>query len=353
MKIKQLQHYMQTKDIDLTIFFTNETKKDFNVNYFGQAVCEIAYLVIPKKGETILFLSQLEYGSIKADVRIEPLDQKLSKKLESGFRKIRKIGINYDVTSINELKNFRKSFPKSKFTDISKICKQLRETKTEEEIKIIKKACSITDRIMKNCISNFNTFSSEQDVIAFLENNFKKEGCTPSFSPIVASGANAAIPHYKPEGKLKKGFCIIDMGIIYKGYCSDMTRTIYIGKPSEREIDIYKTVLDAQENAISNLKQGKPIKDIDKEMREIMGSYSKYFFHNPGHGLGVEVHEMPALTKYSKIKLKENNIITIEPGIYIPGKLGIRIEDDIVITKKGAVCLTKSPKDLICITSGK
>ena len=351
MKIKQLQHYMQTKDIDLTIFFTNETKKDFNVNYFGQAVCDIAYLVIPKKSESILFLSQLEYGNIKADVKIEPLDQKLSKKLESRFKKIKKIGINYDVISINELKNFRKSFPKSKFTDISKICKQLRETKTEEEIRIIKKACSITDRIMKNCISNFKAFSSEQDVITFLQDNFKKEGCIPSFDPIVASGANAAIPHYKPEGKLKKGFCIMDFGIIYKGYCSDMTRTIYLGKPSAREIEIYKKVLDAQENAISNLKSGKPIKDIDKEMRKIMGRYSRYFFHNPGHGLGVEVHEMPNLPRYSKAKLKENNVITIEPGIYIPNKLGIRIEDDIVITKKGAISLTKYPKDLICITA--
>lgn len=353
MKIKQLQKHMRAKDLDLALFFTNETKKDFNVNYFSQAACQIAYLTIPKKGNAVLFVSVLEYGDISADVKIEPLDKKLGEKLKQKYKTIKKIGINYDTVSINELKASKKAFPGSKFTDISSICKELRETKTEEEIKIIKKACSITDRILQDCISNFNLFLTEEEVVEFLAQETRKAGCVFSFNPVVASGAGAAVPHYKSGGNLKNGFCIIDYGIIYKGYCSDITRTLYLGKPSGQEICIYKTLLDTQKSAISSLKPGKPIKEIDCEMRKTLGSYSKYFIHTPGHGIGTEIHEKPFLSGDSKARLKENSVFTIEPGIYMPGKLGIRIEDDVVLTEKGAIILTKTKKDLICITHRK
>ncbi len=157
------------------------------------------------------------------------------------------------------------------------------------------------------------------------------------------------MPHHEPMNiKIKKGFCVIDFGVKYKGYCSDITRTIYVGKPSKKEQQIYNTLLNIQKNTINQIIQNKKCPELYNFVNESLGKYKKYFTHGLGHGVGVEIHEMPNLTLNSRDKIKNNMIFTIEPGIYFPRKFGIRIEDTILF-KNRPIQLTKTSKDLIII----
>jgi Xaa-Pro aminopeptidase len=183
----------------------------------------------------------------------------------------------------------------------------------------------------------------------YLDAETAKLGLKTSFKPIVASGRNSANPHHDNTGKLSKGFCIIDFGIKYNGYCSDITRTIYFGKPTTKETEIYDTVLGANNKCINSVKCGMKCSDADKLCRKVLGKYSDKFIHGLGHGIGVEIHEGPTLNSKSKDVLKDGMVFTIEPGVYIKNIGGVRIEDDVVLLYNGEKkVLTKTTKKLLC-----
>ena len=167
-----------------------------------------------------------------------------------------------------------------------------------------------------------------------------------SFEPIVAFGPHSAIPHHHNTAtKLKKGdTLLVDMGMKYKGYCSDMTRTFFFGKPSAQQQKVYELVLEAQEAGIKKIKSGVATKKVDEAARKALGNYEEYFKHSLGHGIGLEVHEMPSLSGRSTEILKENMIVTVEPGIYLDGKFGVRIEDMGRVTAKGYENFTGAAK---------
>ncbi len=216
-----------------------------------------------------------------------------------------------------------------------------------DKIKAIKKACRIGDIIFKELINKFKGFDTEKDVEKFILDEIKKRGLKPSFEPIIAAGNNAADPHHKPnKTKLKKGFVVMDFGVKYKGYCSDMTRMIYIGKPSKKELKMYRLLIEVQKKSINKLKIGTKYSDIDGFARKKLGKYDKYFVHSLGHGVGKKIHQLPKISKTSKEKVKDKDIVTIEPGIYIDNELGIRIEDTIAVRKKENIILTKTRKKL-------
>ena len=157
------------------------------------------------------------------------------------------------------------------------------------------------------------------------------------------------MPHYEPRNtKLKKGFCMIDFGVKYKGYCTDITRTVYLGSPCDKEKQVYNFLLDIQNGIIKEIKINDSCSKIYGNCLKSMKNYSKYFIHGLGHGIGVEIHELPNLTLNSKDKITENMVFTIEPGIYIPKLFGIRIEDTTLMKKKPLV-LTKVTKDLLIV----
>ncbi len=217
--------------------------------------------------------------------------------------------------------------------------------KTKEEIKNIKKACIITDSIFKKMIKNFN-FKNESDIAGFIKQEIKKRKLKQSFKPIVASGKSASNPHYEENNKdLSRGFCVIDFGVKYNGYCSDMTRTIFIGKPSKKEKQLYNMVLKSQTSAIKKLKPGVLCKDIANEARKHLKRYNKKMIHSTGHGLGKRIHEKPYISIKSNEKLDKGMAFTIEPGIYLRN-YGIRIEDTILLRQK-PIILTKSEKRLM------
>jgi len=219
------------------------------------------------------------------------------------------------------------------------------------EIRKIKKACSITDKIFRILIKKLKNkeFKTELDIYNFLKQKIKENDCTLAFKPVVATAKNAAIIHHKANNtKLKKRFLKIDFGVKYKGYCSDCTRTFYLGKPSKKEKRLYKLVLDIQQTCINYCYPGMSCNDIDAIARAGFGKYRKNFVHGLGHGVGKRVHQAPSLAPNKRGYLKENQVITIEPGVYFKNKFGIRIEDTILI-KNRPVILTKTKKELIII----
>ncbi|MFC1698145.1 M24 family metallopeptidase [Nanoarchaeota archaeon] len=355
MKIKQLQQYLKKNKINLALFITRFNIKDYNFFYFTklhESKLNLGILIIPKSKQPFILVPGFEYVRIKEFIKKHKIKLKIIEMKKTFLEDIQKItgkpkiiGINQDTTTINGLKKLKRQFKKVKFTDINPICQELREQKTEDEIKLIKKACNITDKIMQNCIKNFKKFKTEKDVVNFLEKQTKKNKCKFAFPPHVASGSNGYHPHHLPnKNKIKKGLCIIDFGVKYKGYCSDMTRTIWIGHPKGQEMNDYRHVLDTQFKTIKRLKIGMKLSEIEKIARFELDERAKLFIHSIGHGIGLEIHENPRINHLNKNKLKENMIFTIEPGIYLKNKYGIRIEDDILMTKKGPKFLTKTDK---------
>ncbi len=341
-KIKQLQKHLRDKRIDFALMVNSKTK-DPNFLYFAGYKADYSYLLIPKKGKPELLISEMDYEIAKENSKIRKIKRfSRGKKLRDYLKKkLNKkiVGINYEHVTLNSAKKIRKF---CKIRDISKFLLELREVKTKDEIKKIKRACKISSKIMKKCIKNFKRFKTEKDVEEFLIKETKKNNCKLAFHPVVASGYGASIPHYRARKvKVRNGFCVIDFGIKYKEYNSDMTRTVYIGKPSEKEINLYYNVLWLQEEAIKRLNPNKKVKKIDSYIRNRL----KGLIHGLGHGVGIEIHELPNLTEESKDVLKKNMVFTIEPGTYKTKKYGIRIEDTVLLKEKAEV-LTKVKKEL-------
>lgn len=228
----------------------------------------------------------------------------------------------------------------------------LRMVKDEEEIENIKKAQNITDKAFEYLLNFIKVGMTEKEVALELEYFMKKQGAEDlSFDTIVASGKRSSLPHGKASEKvIEKGdFVTIDFGCKVNGYCSDMTRTIVMGKASEKQKEIYNIVLEAQQKAIDNIRAGITSKEADLLARSVIEEkgYGQYFSHSLGHGVGLEVHEAPSLSFKKEEILKEGAIVTVEPGIYIPDFGGVRIEDMVLLKEDGVINLTKSPKYLI------
>ena len=226
------------------------------------------------------------------------------------------------------------------------------QIKTKTEISKIKKACQITDAIFDLLLKQDLKNKTEIELRDFILAQIKKRGLKPSFPPIVTSGKRAGneIHPFSPTDKKISGFVSIDFGVVYKKYIADMTRTIYVGTPSKKEKDSYNKLLVSQIGAIKISKIGEKCASVDAYVRKFLGKDTKYFIHTLGHGVGTKIHELPRIYyKKTKPLLKDNMVITIEPGLYIKNKLGMRIEDTCLITKRGCIPLTKSPKKLIVI----
>ena len=357
MKINEFQSVLNEGKIDFALFYNVDFEKiEHNVVYFSQ-YSGIGALVIPAKNKPLLIVPKMEIKKAKESIIKKIYNWNKDKRLFENVKyfikknktKSKKIGIDKNSFSLNAYKELKKNFKNIKSIDISKDCLKLRETKTKKEIEIIKKGCKISDEILKKCFKNFKKFKTEAEVKAFLEYEAKKKGCGLAFPTIVASGTNASKPHHKTKNTLlKKGFCVIDFGIRYKNYCTDTTRTIYLGNINKKEKEIYNFLLNIQKNIIKNIKINKKCSEMYNETRNNLKNYKKYFTHGLGHGFGIKIHELPNLTKKSKDKIKNNVIFTVEPGIYLKN-FGIRIEDGILIENNKVKVLTKTPKELVVI----
>jgi Xaa-Pro aminopeptidase len=355
MKIKEFQKELRNKKIDFAFFYNLDSASfDPTMTYFS-GYTGYGLMIIPAKTRPFLIVPKMEiaraqsqgFSLYKWDKKDLFKQIKQLLKIKAGKAKAKTVGIDATMFSVAMQKKLRKNL-KPKFKDVSRIMSHLREIKTKKEIENIRKACRITDNIFSGIIKNFKRFRTESDIAAYIEFEAKKRGCDMAFKPIVASGGNSAMPHYEPSNiKLKKGFCVMDFGVKYKNYCSDMTRTIFVGKPAKKDIEIYSFMKDVQEQLLAEVKVGKRCKTLYESATKKLGKFSKNFTHGLGHGFGIEIHESPNLSENIKQKLKPGMVFTIEPGIYFPKKLGIRIEDDVLVTKNKVEVLTRSSKELV------
>lgn len=234
------------------------------------------------------------------------------------------------------------------------ILEQLRIVKDEQEVAVIQEAADLADRAFAHILNFIKPGATEAAVALELEFFMRKHGATStSFDTIVASGPRSALPHGVASDRVigKGEFVTLDFGAYYKGYCSDLTRTVVVGQPSDKQKEIYDIVLEAQLYALEHLRPGLTGKEGDALTRDIITryGYGDHFGHGTGHGLGMEIHESPRLSRTDDTVLTPGMIVTVEPGIYVPGFGGVRIEDDVVVTDTGIKILTHSPKELIVL----
>ena len=249
--------------------------------------------------------------------------------------------------------SYKNNYPFVELVDIGDMIELIRQVKTEDEIKKMQLAQDITDKAFSHILSVINPNMTEQEVAAELEYSMRKNGASAlAFDTIAVSGDASALPHGTPRNvKLKSGFLTMDYGAKYDGYCSDMTRTIVIGKADEDIKRLYNTVLRAQSEALQYLKEGADAGEADKVARDIIDACPEYkgaFGHSLGHSVGLFIHESPRVSKASFGRLlRKNEIVTVEPGIYLFGKYGCRIEDMVAIREGGIYNFTHSTKELI------
>ncbi len=233
------------------------------------------------------------------------------------------------------------------------IISKLRIIKDDEELENLRRAADIVDKVFYRIISSEIKGKSERDVSILIENLIKELGAELAFEPIVASGMNGANPHHRSSNKkIQTGDAVIlDYGAKFNGYCSDITRTIFVGEPSAEFKKVYEIVKEAQERAYMVVKEGIMAKYVDLEARKTIENYGfgEYFIHRTGHGLGLDIHEEPYIVSSNETVLKNGMVFTIEPGIYIPNKFGIRIEDDVALIEGKGIRLTKAERELFVI----
>ncbi|MCF2143717.1 MAG: Xaa-Pro peptidase family protein [Candidatus Heimdallarchaeota archaeon] len=240
----------------------------------------------------------------------------------------------------------KKELPKVEFSDASKVVQIARLIKTEEEIAIMRKASEIAATAIINTFKQVEPGMNETEIAAIVRKELAKEG-TPAFA-LVQSGANSSFPHGAPTGRTieKNDVLLIDAGPIYEGYFGDVTITSVIGEPSDKFLEIYDIVYNANRAAFAASKEGAIAEEVDKAARDFITEkgYGKYFTHRLGHGIGIEGHERPYIVKGNKLVLQAGMCHTIEPGIYIEGSFGVRIEDDVVVRKDGCEFLYEVPR---------
>ena len=261
-------------------------------------------------------------------------------------------GIEGKQLSYLQYIEFKQQFPSLEFNDVQPFVNQLRVNKSQEEIVALKKALDIIEKVLEEGIKSIKIGMTEIEIVANLEYLMRKFGADgPSFSTIVLTGKNAALPHGIPgETKIADGdLLLIDFGVVKDGYCSDITRTFAINSMSERQRELYNIVLTANEAGIAAVKAGVPLNTFDIAARDVIeeAGYGEYYNNRVGHGLGIEIHEEPSVHGNNETIATNGLVFTIEPGIYIPNELGIRIEDTVFINGEGKVeILSSFPKQL-------
>ncbi len=243
---------------------------------------------------------------------------------------------------------------RAQLVGVSGLVEGLRRVKDQEEIARIAAASELADAALRRIIGDGLEGKTERDVALALEQDMRRRGASrPSFDTIVAAGPNGALPHAKPRDvEIRRGdLVVIDWGAVLDGYCSDCTRTFAVGEPSAQAREVYDLVLEAQLAGLHAVRAGAAGRAVDDTARAIIDAagHGEHFGHGLGHGVGIEVHEAPRLSQRSQDDLVAGNIVTVEPGVYLPGKFGVRIEDLVAVTDQGCDVLTSLSKELTVV----
>ncbi len=341
----------------VAIVNSGDSHTDHNFKYFTKAksgIFEGSFAFVGPKSTSVV-TSVLEAGSLKGldvRVRVSSTRKQSEKIIGTMLSKYKTVGLNYPAVTYEGFRQLKRSF-RGKIVDVSEEIARCRAVKDRDEIRRIGESCRIASRVADRIPDMMTEGMTESQLSAKLSMALYEEGSEgPSFSPIVSFGKTTAIPHYFPgRVKLKKGdFVLTDFGGKYDMYCSDITRTYMFGKASDRQRLLYETVKASQEAPFSMIKPGALEKDVDATARRVIDGteFKGKFIHGLGHGLGLQVHDGgPVLSPRGEERLAEGMVVTVEPGAYVEGYGGVRIEDDVVLTRNGCKLLTDARKELI------
>jgi Xaa-Pro aminopeptidase len=269
--------------------------------------------------------------------------------------RLRRIGFESEHISVAERKRLGMNLPSAlQLREAAPLIEQARQVKDSREIQAIRSAADVGARLFQSLLRNVRPGSAETEVAAKLEFAARKAGAEAmSFETIIASGRRSALPHGRASTSTipARGFVVCDFGVILASYCSDMTRTLYVGHPTASARSLYEAVQEAQYSAVQSVQPGVSLGEVDRAARKVLQKrgLGRYFTHSTGHGVGLEIHEPPRVAADQKEKLAPGMVITIEPGVYIPGKWGVRIEDMVLVTERGCEILTPTTKELITL----
>jgi Xaa-Pro aminopeptidase len=271
------------------------------------------------------------------------------------YPRLTRLGIEAAHMSVAERAALAKAIGKKKKIIASPpIIEPLRMIKDAHEIAAIRAACTLGVELLRRLTSKLRPKITESQLAGELEFAARQAGAEQmAFSTIIAGGERSALPHGRASAASipTQGFVVCDFGVILAGYCSDMTRTLHVGRPQSEASSAYEAVKQAQQTAVEAVKPGATAGEVDHAARKLLYNHGlgKFFSHSTGHGLGLEIHEAPKIAAAQKEVLRPGMVITIEPGVYLPGKWGIRIEDTVVVTETGCEILTSCPKDLLTL----
>lgn len=350
-KIKCLREKMKLLEIDGMII-----SNPINIEYIIGVYAEGTLIINDKDN---IFITDARYiedvnSTITISDEINVRDQANISENEyiSFFANCPRVGIEENYISYSKYQNLVRIYRLKEAVETNNLIEKMRTIKDDNEIAKIRRACEITDNCFTHLLEYIKVGMTERQIAFEIEKYFIENGANGlAFDTIVASGENSSKPHAVPTNrKIQSGDNItIDFGAKYKGYCSDMTRTIFVGSVSDEVRDLYNFILEGQLRATNKIKDGVDGKSVARGVQIEYNVRNFELIHALGHGVGLEVHELPYLSYRSSQILKENMVVTNEPGIYIPEKIGIRIEDTILVNKLESEVLTKSSKELIVI----
>jgi len=315
-----------------------------------------ARLLIPTEGDSILYAYSVNYEAAKAmakncTVELVKRGEDADKKMAAYVKKLKLKSMVFDSLEVSTFNSLKKLLKGVKLTDLGQLIWDMRKVKDQTEIGCIRKAADLTVVAAKTAAEAIKPGMHEFEVAAEVEYAMRKLGSEgTAFETIVASGPRSAYPHGGcTSKKIKRGELIqFDVGARHQNYACDLTRTFLVGKPTPKQKKIYEVVMEAQEKAFQKIRDGVRARQVDAVARGIIKErgFGENFVHGLGHGVGLAVHESPTLNSVSKDVLKAGNVVTDEPGIYIVGYGGVRIEDTVLVKRDGAERLTKAPYEL-------
>ncbi|GAC1472998.1 MAG: Xaa-Pro peptidase family protein [Isosphaeraceae bacterium] len=329
-----------------------------NVRYLTGFSGEDAVLLLTRDRAVLVsdgrFTTQLEQECPGLEVEIRRVGQRQVQVVSAlaGKLGVSRLAFESPALSVADFESLQEERPSLELVGVRGRVEALREIKDKEEIEAIREAVGFAERAFTMLRNGLRVGESEKDVADTLEAYLRRCGATSaSFPPIVAVGARAALPHARPTTETRIGdadFVLIDWGATGEPYKSDLTRVLVTGKVTAKFARIYRTVLEAQERGIAAIRPGVLAREVDAEARSVIedGGFGRFFGHGLGHGLGMDIHEAPQLRMGSDVALQPGMVVTVEPGIYLPGWGGIRIEDVVLVTAEGHEILTHVPRSL-------
>lgn len=346
-KLRKLIHKADADALLVTSFV--------NVTYLTGFTGDDSYLLVHEDGELLItdprYTEQLESECPKLELEVRPPGVTMLQGIERAVRKCKceRLGVEAESISLALRDSIAGKLPKLPLLATKGLVEQLRMIKDKYELDEIRRAVWQAERAFAAIRATMRPDSTERQIANDLEYQMRRDGAKGcSFTPIVGVGPRAALPHGRPtDARIDEaGFVLIDWGTCSGLYMSDLTRVLVTGKPHPKLEKIYKIVLDAQLAAIDAVRPGKTCNEIDKAARDVItkAGYGKQFGHGLGHGIGLQIHENPRFAVGQETVLEPGMVMTVEPGIYLPGQLGVRIEDDLVVTKDGCDVLTSVPK---------